>query len=94
MSRDYRERKWSAKNLQEMSKIVNTTLSMNIGFRRRFLLWYSLVEKMRMVFKNMCIKFHEVWINIVKVSYVETEGNYFRSVLTLTALQLEVECSA
>ena len=49
---------------------------------------------MSMVFKNMCIKFHEVWINIVKVSYVETEGNYFRSVLTLTALQLEVECSA
>ena len=49
---------------------------------------------MRMVFNNMCIKFYEVWINIVKVSYVETEGNYFRSVLTLTALQLEVECSA
>ena len=47
-----------------------------------------------MVFKNMCIKFHEVWINIGKVLYVETEGNYFRSVLTLTALQLKVECSA
>ena len=67
---------------------------MNIGFQRRFLLLYSLLEKMRMVFKNMCLKFNKVWINIVKVSYIETEGNYFCSVLTLTALQLEVECLA